>query len=62
VPQPFFGVIADRRDAGWMAGAGAGLAGLGLIAAAHGPRGALLALLALPPLALPCGTLLRDPG
>jgi FSR family fosmidomycin resistance protein-like MFS transporter len=30
VPQPLFGVIADRRDAGWMAGAGAGLAGLGL--------------------------------
>ena len=30
IPQPFFGVIADRRNAGWMAGAGAGLAGLGL--------------------------------
>jgi MFS transporter, FSR family, fosmidomycin resistance protein len=30
VPQPLFGVIADRREAGWMAGAGAGLAGLGL--------------------------------
>ncbi|HEY1670608.1 MAG TPA: MFS transporter [Trebonia sp.] len=30
VPQPFFGVIADRRGAGWMAGAGVGLAGLGL--------------------------------
>lgn len=30
VPQPFFGVIADRRNAGWMAGAGVGLAGLGL--------------------------------
>ncbi len=35
---------------------------LGLIAAAHGPRGALLALLVLPPLALLCGLLLRDPG
>jgi MFS transporter, FSR family, fosmidomycin resistance protein len=34
---------------------------LGLIASAHGPRGALLALLVLPPLALLCGTLLRDP-
>jgi FSR family fosmidomycin resistance protein-like MFS transporter len=30
IPQPFFGVLADRRNAGWMAGAGAGLAGLGL--------------------------------
>jgi FSR family fosmidomycin resistance protein-like MFS transporter len=30
VPQPFLGVIADRRNAGWMAGAGAGFAGLGL--------------------------------
>ena len=30
VPQPFFGVIADRRNAGWMAGTGVGLAGLGL--------------------------------
>jgi MFS transporter, FSR family, fosmidomycin resistance protein len=30
IPQPFFGVIADRRNAGWMAGAGVGLAGLGL--------------------------------
>ncbi len=30
VPQPLFGVIADRRNAGWMAGAGVGLAGLGL--------------------------------
>ena len=105
VPQPLFGVIADRRKAGWMAGTGAGLAAgialnipfavlvklgqdylptrpgtaagvtlglgvsvggltaplLGLIASAHGPRGALLALLVLPPLALLCGTLLRDP-
>ena len=34
---------------------------LGLIASAHGPRGALLALLVLPPLALLCGLLLRDP-
>ena len=34
---------------------------LGLIAVAHGPRGALLALLAVPPLALLCGTLLREP-
>jgi FSR family fosmidomycin resistance protein-like MFS transporter len=33
VPQPLFGIIADRRNAGWMAGAGAGLAGLGLSAA-----------------------------
>jgi FSR family fosmidomycin resistance protein-like MFS transporter len=30
VPQPLFGIIADRRNAGWMAGAGVGLAGLGL--------------------------------
>ena len=30
IPQPFLGVIADRRNAGWMAGAGVGLAGLGL--------------------------------
>ena len=30
IPQPLFGVIADRRNAGWMAGAGVGLAGLGL--------------------------------
>jgi FSR family fosmidomycin resistance protein-like MFS transporter len=30
IPQPFFGVIADRRNAGWMAGAGVGLAGLGV--------------------------------
>ena len=30
IPQPFFGVIADRRGAGWMAGSGVGLAGLGL--------------------------------
>src|SRR6201996_571708 len=30
LPQPLFGVIADRRNAGWMAGAGVGLAGLGL--------------------------------
>lgn len=62
IPQPFFGVIAGRRNAGWMAGAGVGLAGLGLIATAHGPRGALLALLVVPPLALLCGTLLRAPG
>jgi hypothetical protein len=34
---------------------------LGLIASASGPRGALLALLVLPPLALLCGTPLRDP-
>jgi MFS transporter, FSR family, fosmidomycin resistance protein len=34
---------------------------LALIAAAHGPRGALLALLAVPPLALLCGLLLRAP-
>lgn len=34
---------------------------LGLIATSHGPRGALLALLVIPPLALACGTLLRDP-
>ena len=30
LPQPVLGVIADRRNAGWMAGAGVGLAGLGL--------------------------------
>jgi MFS transporter, FSR family, fosmidomycin resistance protein len=30
IPQPVIGVIADRRNAGWMAGAGVGLAGLGL--------------------------------
>src|ERR1700691_4926911 len=30
LPQPFLGVTADGRGAGWMAGAGAGLAGLGL--------------------------------
>jgi MFS transporter, FSR family, fosmidomycin resistance protein len=35
---------------------------LGLIAAAHGPRGALIALLAVPPLAVACGLLLRDPA
>lgn len=35
---------------------------LGLIASAHGPRGALLALLVVPPLALACGALLRDPA
>jgi FSR family fosmidomycin resistance protein-like MFS transporter len=35
---------------------------LGLIASAHGPRGALLALLVIPPLALLCGTLLREPA
>jgi FSR family fosmidomycin resistance protein-like MFS transporter len=30
IPQPVIGIIADRRNAGWMAGAGVGLAGLGL--------------------------------
>jgi FSR family fosmidomycin resistance protein-like MFS transporter len=30
LPQPFFGVMADRLRAGWMAGVGVGLAGLGL--------------------------------
>jgi FSR family fosmidomycin resistance protein-like MFS transporter len=30
VPQPFLGILADRKNAGWMAGAGVGLAGLGL--------------------------------
>jgi FSR family fosmidomycin resistance protein-like MFS transporter len=30
VPQPFLGIIADRRNATWMAGAGVGLAGVGL--------------------------------
>ena len=30
LPQPFFGVVVDRLRAGWMAGAGVGLAGLGL--------------------------------
>ncbi|MGD0560536.1 MAG: MFS transporter [Streptosporangiaceae bacterium] len=34
---------------------------LGLIATSHGPRGALLALLVIPPLALGCGMLLREP-
>jgi FSR family fosmidomycin resistance protein-like MFS transporter len=34
---------------------------LGLIASADGPRGALLALLVVPPLALLCGALLREP-
>lgn len=29
VPQPFLGIIADRWRAGWLAGAGVGLAGLG---------------------------------
>jgi FSR family fosmidomycin resistance protein-like MFS transporter len=36
IPQPLFGVIADRRNAGWMAGAGAGLAGLGLSPSLYG--------------------------
>ena len=45
-------ITRHRPDAGAL---------LGLIASAHGPRGALLALLVLPPLALLCGTLLRDP-
>jgi MFS transporter, FSR family, fosmidomycin resistance protein len=35
---------------------------LALIASAHGPRGALLALLVIPPLAIACGLLLRDPA
>jgi FSR family fosmidomycin resistance protein-like MFS transporter len=35
---------------------------LGVIATAHGPRGALLALLVIPPLAVACGLLLRPPG
>ena len=35
---------------------------LGLIATSHGPRGALLALLVIPPLAFAAGTLLRDPA
>jgi MFS transporter, FSR family, fosmidomycin resistance protein len=35
---------------------------LALIADAHGPRGALLALLVVPPLALLCGLLLREPS
>ena len=35
---------------------------LALFANAHGPRGALLALLVVPPLALLCGLLLRDPA
>jgi FSR family fosmidomycin resistance protein-like MFS transporter len=35
---------------------------LALIANGHGPHGALLALLAVPPLALLCGLLLRDPS
>jgi MFS transporter, FSR family, fosmidomycin resistance protein len=35
---------------------------LGLIANAHGPRGAVLALLVVPPLALLCSALLREPS
>jgi FSR family fosmidomycin resistance protein-like MFS transporter len=35
---------------------------LALIANSHGPRGALLALLIVPPLAIACGLLLRDPA
>ena len=35
---------------------------LALIANSHGPRGALMALLVVPPLAIACGLLLRDPG
>jgi FSR family fosmidomycin resistance protein-like MFS transporter len=35
---------------------------LALIASSHGPRGALLALLAVPPLAIGCGLLLREPA
>ena len=30
LPQPFFGIAVDRWRCGWMVGAGAGLAGLGL--------------------------------
>jgi MFS transporter, FSR family, fosmidomycin resistance protein len=42
IPQPFFGVIADRKNAGWMAGAGVGLAGLGLsVAGLMGSYGAV---------------------
>jgi FSR family fosmidomycin resistance protein-like MFS transporter len=35
---------------------------LGLVADAHGPRGALVALLAVPPLAVLTGLMLRDPA
>jgi FSR family fosmidomycin resistance protein-like MFS transporter len=35
---------------------------LALLANSHGPRGALLALLVVPPLAIGCGLLLRDPA
>ena len=35
---------------------------LALIANSHGPRGPLLALLVVPPLAIACGLLLRDPA
>jgi len=35
---------------------------LGLVADAHGPRGALIVLLAVPPAAMAFGLLLRDPG
>jgi FSR family fosmidomycin resistance protein-like MFS transporter len=35
---------------------------LALIANSHGPRGALLALLVVPPLAIACGLFLRDPA
>ena len=52
--------------AGVTLGLGVSLGGLaapllGLIASAHGPRGALQALLVVPPLAVACGVLLRDP-
>ncbi len=41
LPQPVLGVIADRRNAGWMAGAGVGLAGLGLSVPACAGYGAV---------------------
>jgi hypothetical protein len=57
---PYF--VLDRHY-GYVAASGLTLTAplLGLIASAHGPRGALLALLVIPPIALLCGTLLRDP-
>ena len=57
---PYF--LLDRHY-GYVAASGLTLAAplLGLIASAHGPRGALLALLVILPLALLCGTPLREP-
>ena len=53
------GPETPRTKASASAGSTAPL--LGLIATAHGPRGALLALLVVPPLALLCSALLCYP-